>query len=160
FQGNFGAESDPRLEIRVRDGRRDLLRSPDHYDIITLEPPPPTAAGVVNLYSSDFYRLARTRLQPSGLRAQWWPLPTQNDEDSRSLVHSFLDAFPYASLWTTEFHEMLLVGSVEPIELDVSRIAAATERERLLTFYAAGLYAYSGEREPWARALKRVLTED
>jgi hypothetical protein len=36
----------------------------------------------------------------------------------------------------------------------------ATERERLLAFYAAGLYAYSGERELWARALKRVLTED
>jgi predicted membrane-bound spermidine synthase len=124
FQGNFGAGSDSRLEIRVRDGRRDLLRSPDHYDVITLEPPPPTAAGVVHLYSNDFYRLARTRLQPSGLLAQWWPLPTQNDEDSRSLVRSFLDAFPYASLWTTEFHEMLLIGSAEPIELDVKRITA------------------------------------
>jgi len=131
FQGNFGAGSDLRLEIRVRDGRRELLRSPDHYDVITLEPPPPTAAGVVNLYSSDFYRLARTRLQPSGLLAQWWPLPTQNDEDSRSLVRSFLDAFPYASLWTTEFHEMLLVGSAEPIELDVSRIAACFDQPKV-----------------------------
>jgi spermidine synthase len=56
--------------------------------------------------------------------AQWWPLATQNDEDSRSLVRSFLDAFPYATLWTTEFHEMLLVGSEEPIELDAANIAA------------------------------------
>ena len=124
FQGNFGAASDPRLEIRLRDGRRELLRTPEQYDLITLEPPPPTAAGVVNLYSSDFYRLAGTRLRPGGLFAQWWPLPTQNDEDSRSLVRSFLDVFPHASLWTTEFHEMLLIGSFEPIELDVPRIAA------------------------------------
>src|SRR5262249_49365517 len=84
-----------------------------------------------HLYSSDFYRLARTRLQPSGLLAQWWPLPTQNDEDSRSLVRSFLDAFPYASLWTTEFHEMLLVGSAEPIELDMSRIAACFDQPKV-----------------------------
>ena len=66
-----------------------------------------------------FLPARRTRLRPGGLLAQWWPLPTQNDEDSRSLVRSFLDVFPYASLWTTEFHEMLLIGSAEPIELDV-----------------------------------------
>jgi spermidine synthase len=28
-------------------------------------------------------------------------------------VRSFLDVFPYATLWTSEFHEMLLVGSLE-----------------------------------------------
>ena len=38
--------------------------------------------------------------------------------------------------------------------------AVATERERLLGFYAAGLHAYNGERDMWARALKRVLSED
>jgi hypothetical protein len=79
---------------------------------------------VVNLYSSDFYRLAARRLEQNGLVAQWLPLPTQNDEDSRSLVSSFLDVFPYASLWTTELHEMLLVGSLQPIELDVPRVQA------------------------------------
>jgi spermidine synthase len=124
FQGNFGAASDPRIEIRIRDGRRELLRNPQQYDLITLESPPPSAAGVVNLYSSDFYTLAGIRLRQGGLLAQWFPLPTQNDEDSRSLVRSFLDVFPHASLWTTEFHEMLLIGSFEPIELDAPRIAA------------------------------------
>jgi hypothetical protein len=245
FQGNFGAASDPRVEIRLRDGRRELLRSAEQYDVITLEPPPPSAAGVVNLYSRGFYELARTRLRFNGLLAQWWPLAAQNDEDSRALVRSFLDAFPYATLWTTEFHEMLLVGSEEPIDLDASRIAArynqpkvaaalrevgisspaallatwitdrqgleryagdsppvtddhprieyaswlrrgefqrvlqkvvalrteptlthadeafraevTAERERLLDFYEAGLYALAGEREHWASALRRVF---
>ncbi|MDT4844945.1 hypothetical protein FQZ97_789170 [compost metagenome] len=78
---------------------------------------------MVNLYSSDFYRLAASRMQSNGLLAQWLPLPTQNEEDSRSLVRSFLDVFPYATLWTTEFHEMLLLGSLQPIELDVERIS-------------------------------------
>jgi predicted membrane-bound spermidine synthase len=248
FQGNFGAASDPRLDIRVRDGRQELLRNSERYDLITLEPPPPSAAGVVNLYSSDFYVLAGARLHQGGLLAQWWPLPTQNDEDSRSLVRSFLDAFPHASLWTTEFHEMLLIGSFQPIELDVPRIVArfeqaevaaalrevgiaspaallatwvmdragleryvdgappvtddqpridyatwvrqkefgrvfprllalrtlpplrgvdaalltavADERDRLLRFYEAGLHAYNGEREWWAREMKRVMDEN
>jgi spermidine synthase len=124
FRGNFGASTDPRLDIRLRDGRRELLSSAQTYDLITLEPPPPSAAGVANLYSSDFYALARSRLRPGGLVAQWLPLPTQNDEDTRSLVRSFLDAYPHASLWTTELHEMLLVGSLEPVVLDVPRIVS------------------------------------
>jgi spermidine synthase len=123
FSGNLGAAADPRLEIRIGDGRQELRRRSERYDVITLEPPPPSAAGVVNLYSRDFYDLVRSRLEPDGLMAQWWPLPAQNDEDSRSLVRSFLDAFPHASAWTTELHEVLLVGSASPLELDGVRIA-------------------------------------
>ena len=123
FQGNYAVTSDPRMDIRQRDGRRELMSSNQAYDLITLEPPPPSAAGVVNLYSTDFYQLAAKRLQPGGMVAQWLPLPTQNDADTRSLARSFLDAFPYVSLWTTELHEMMLVGSLEPIELDVARIS-------------------------------------
>lgn len=123
FHGNYGAgTTDKGLQIRLRDGRRELLRSNETYDMITLEPPPPAASGVVNLYSRDFYQLAAKRLAPGGVLAQWWPLPTQNDEDSRAMVRAFLDAFPHATLWTTELHEMLLVGSNDPIELDATRI--------------------------------------
>jgi spermidine synthase len=123
FNGNFAAINDPRLDIRLRDGRRELLRSDERYDLITLEPPPPSASGVVNLYSRDFYQLAASRLETNGIVAQWLPLPTQNVDDSRSLVRSFLDVFPYASLWTTEFHETLLIGSLQPLALDVERIS-------------------------------------
>ena len=128
FKGNFNAATNPGVQVRLRDGRQELLRSAQRYDLITLEPPPPSAAGVVNLYSRDFYQLAAQRLQPEGLVAQWLPLPTQNIDDSRSLVRSFLDVFPYATLWTSEFHEMLLVGSLQPIELDATRISARFEQ--------------------------------
>ncbi len=166
FQGNYDAATDPRLDIRLRDGRRELLSSEQTYDLITLEPPPPSAAGVANLYSSDFYALARVRLQPKGIVAQWLPLPTQNDEDTRSLVRSFLDVFPQASLWTTELHEMLLVGSMEPVELDVPSIVERFNRpevaaalgevgisspEALLATWVtdrAGLEAYAGKAPP------------
>ncbi|MFM0564879.1 fused MFS/spermidine synthase [Paraburkholderia sediminicola] len=124
FKGNYGMSTDARMDIRMRDGRRELLRNAERYDLITLEPPPPSAAGVVNLYSSDFYRLAVSRLQQGGIVAQWLPLPTQNEEDTRSLIQSFIQVFPHAALWTTELHEMMLVGSMQPLELDVPRIEA------------------------------------
>ncbi|MDH5574800.1 MAG: fused MFS/spermidine synthase [Nitrospirota bacterium] len=166
FQGNFGVATDSRMDIRVRDGRRELLSSQQTYDLITLEPPPPSAAGVVNLYSTDFYKLARTRLRAGGLVAQWLPLPTQNDGDTRSLVRSFLVVFPHASLWTTELHEMLLIGSMEPVNLDVPHIierfnqpelgsalreVGIASPEALLATWVmdrAGLEAYAGDALP------------
>jgi len=166
FAGNLGAATDPRLEIRVGDGRQDLLRRSERYDLVTLEPPPPSAAGVANLYSRDFYELVRARLEPDGLMAQWWPLPTQNDEDSRSLVRSFLDVFRHASAWSTELHEVLLIGSQGPIELDGARIAARYSQpavrsvleevgvespEALLATWVtdrAGLERYAGDAMP------------
>ena len=123
FPENYKAWSDPQMQIRIRDGRQELLRSTEQYDVITLEPPPPSAQGVANLYSTEFYDLAKSRLAPKGLFAQWLPIATQNQEETRSLVRSFLDAFPYATLWTTELHEMLLVGSASPIRLDATTIA-------------------------------------
>jgi spermidine synthase len=123
FPENYGAGRDARMQVRLRDGRQELLRSEERYDLITLEPPPPSAEGVVNLYSTEFYRLASKRLATNGLLAQWLPIAAQNDEDTRALVGSFLDVFPYASLWTTELHEMMLVGSMQPMELDAGEIA-------------------------------------
>nr|WP_277185284.1 fused MFS/spermidine synthase [Caballeronia sp. BR00000012568055] len=124
FDGNDGVSADPRIDIRITDGRRDLLARDERYDMITLEPPPPSAAGVVNLYSTDFYTLAAKRLNPGGIVAQWLPLATQNEAQTRSLIQSFVRVFPYAALWTTEFHEMMLVGSNAPLTLDVAKVRA------------------------------------
>ncbi|SAK44813.1 spermidine synthase [Caballeronia hypogeia] len=124
FDGNYGMSADPRIDLRMADGRRELLARDEHYDLVTLEPPPPSAAGVVNLYSTDFYRLAAARLNEGGIVAQWLPLATQNEDQTRSLIQSFLQVFPHAALWTTEFHEMMLVGSMQPMPLDVARLRA------------------------------------
>jgi spermidine synthase len=123
FAGNLGAGTDPDLEVRIADGRHELMRTDERFDLITLEPPPPRARGVVNLYSRDFYKLASKRLTDEGMLAQWWPIATQNDEDSQSLVRSMLDVFPYVSLWTTELHEMMIIGSMQPVPLYFSVVS-------------------------------------
>lgn len=135
FDENLQVNDNPDVEIRLHDGRHELLRSEQKYDVITLEPPPPTAAGVVNLYSSEFYQLAKMRLNKQGLLAQWWPLASQNEEASKALVRSFLDVFPHVTLWTTELHETLLIGSNEVINLDLGiveeRFNSGTVKENL-----------------------------
>ena len=166
FSGNLGAGTDPGLEVRIGDGRHELIRSEEQYDLITLEPPPPRARGVVNLYSRDFYELARKRLTGDGMLAQWWPIATQNDEDSQSLVRSMLDVFPYLTLWTTELHEMMIVGSMKPLPLDftlveqrmrtpaiasaLQEVGVMTPADLLATYVTdrSGLEAYAGDALP------------
>jgi len=162
FPENYGAGSDQRMQIRIGDGRKELLRSTDRYDLITLEPPPPSAEGIVNLYSTDFYRLAGKRLEANGLFAQWLPIATQNSEDTRSLVRSFLDAFPYATLWTTEIHEMMLIGSYSPIELDANNIASRFNQPDVKTsLQAVGISSAGALLATWVtdrKGLERYTT--
>ena len=65
---------EPRVDKVVADVRHYLLRSSQTFDVITFEPPPPHDAGVVNLYSQEFYALAKRRLAAGGVVAQWMPL--------------------------------------------------------------------------------------
>ena len=77
-------------------------------------------------------------------------MPTQNDEDSQALVRSFLDVFPYASAWTTELHEMLLVGSTSPIELDAERIATRfSERQTSSVLTEVGVESAAAVLATW-----------
>ncbi|AZQ61150.1 spermidine synthase [Flammeovirga pectinis] len=122
FVGNYQLAQSKNINIYVDDGRHKLMKEVRTYDLITLEPPPPTAVGVNNLYSKDFYELCKSRLTENGMMAQWWPITTQTVGASESLVKAILEVFPYANLWTTEMHEMLIIGSMQPLTLDLELI--------------------------------------
>jgi spermidine synthase len=65
----------PLSHVVIDDGRRYLERTPQQYDVITIDPPPPVeAAGSSLLYSEDFYSVLRQRLRPGGVLQQWLPL--------------------------------------------------------------------------------------
>ena len=120
---NHSVATRPDADIRIADGRAFLLSDDERYDVITLEPPPPIARGVVNLYSKEFYELCRRHLRPGGMMAQWVPLTTQNLETTRMLMRTFQDVFPHTTLWSTELHETMLLGTLEPLRIDVRAVS-------------------------------------
>ncbi|MCB1839667.1 MAG: hypothetical protein KDI61_05335, partial [Alphaproteobacteria bacterium] len=73
FSANKNVLLDPRVKKIIMDGRAFMRRTRNIYDVITLEPMPPTFAGVNSLYSLEFYQLARSKLSPNGIIAQWLP---------------------------------------------------------------------------------------
>ncbi|MBI3929331.1 MAG: fused MFS/spermidine synthase [Armatimonadetes bacterium] len=112
---------DPRVSIHIEDGRHWLLTTGKRYDVITFEPPPPHNAGVVNLYSRDYYELCRSRLKPGGLVCQWLPVHQMTPEEVRQCIRAFVDVFPSGTLWSNfAYSDLCLLGGEEPLHLDPS----------------------------------------
>lgn len=66
--------SSSKAELIIDDGRRYLVRNERKYDVITIDPPPPIqAAGSGLLYSDEFIKLLRLRLNEDGILHHWFP---------------------------------------------------------------------------------------
>lgn len=68
-----GVLKDRRVEIEHNDGRNYLLTTHDRYDVISSEPSYPTSQGVANLFTREFYEVAKSRLAKGGILCQWAP---------------------------------------------------------------------------------------
>lgn len=102
---------DPRLRVHVEDGRFFLLASRDRYDLITGEPPPPKSAGIVNLYSREYFRLVREHLAEGGIASYWLPVLHLEPREAFAVTRGFCDVFEDCSLWTGYGHEWMLLGT-------------------------------------------------
>ena len=118
-QWNHDVLKRPNTKMFVQDGRAYLKWSKSKYDVIIMEPMSPLQAGVVNLYSKEYYELALSRLKEDGLMVQWLPLHLVGPEDARSITHTFDQIFPEFSVWNSFLTRIvMLVGSRKPVTLD------------------------------------------
>ena len=123
-ESNHNVARNPGVRIIVEDGRNYLLGSQVRYDVITEEPPLVHTAGVVNLYSRDFYRLCARRLSDTGIMAVWLATWELEERDVRMLVRAFVEVFPCVSAWDSKhLGEWLLIGSKRPLSIDPEGLA-------------------------------------
>ena len=102
---------DPRVRVHVEDGRYFLQTTQELFDLITAEPPPPKMAGVVNLYSREYFDLVRGRLAPGGFATYWLPIHSLEPDDARSIMGAFCAAFEDCTLWKGMGLSWMLVGT-------------------------------------------------
>jgi hypothetical protein len=94
--------------VEIDDGRRFLERTPQQFDVIAIDPPPPVeSAGSSLLYSKEFYSTIKQKLKPGGILQQWLP---NGDEEvraavARALQESFTEVRAFRSLrgWGIHF---------------------------------------------------------
>ena len=122
---NHGVARDPRARLVVDDGRNFLLTTRDRYDVITSEPMPPRHAGVVNLYSTEYYELARERLEVGGFVAQWLPMHLLTLDESLQILRTVQDVFPETTLWLHGDTGIIVARRDDPARIDLARVARA-----------------------------------
>lgn len=113
---------DPRVRMFITDGRTYVLGSPRKFDIIASEPSNVWIAGVANLFTREFYRSCQAHLKPRGVMCQWLQAYGLSRECLGYVLHSFFDVFPNGMVWQSNFGDLILIGSNEPVELDLERL--------------------------------------
>jgi spermidine synthase len=125
---NHAALADRRSRLIVGDGRSHLAFTRRQYDVIISEPSNPWMAGVAALFTREFFEAAKARLAPGGMMCQWAHAYDISDDDLRSIIATFLAVFPHASLWLAGEADVLLIGSLEPIETRLPGVGDAWSR--------------------------------
>ena len=105
----------PLSHVVIDDGRRFMERTPQKYDAIIIDPPPPVrAAGSSLLYSKEFYAVAKERLQPGGILAQW--LPSGDEAVQSSVARALEESFAYVRVFKpVEENGWHFLASMQPI---------------------------------------------
>jgi spermidine synthase len=133
FWTNNDVINHPKVNTIIDDGRNYLMSTDNIYDVIMLEPPETFTAGVINLYTREFYEDALAHLAPDGLMMQWVPAGEAPLDEERSLFRSFSDVFPHVSAWQQlSSGSVLLIGTREEFTIDYQRLRSRFEQESVL----------------------------
>ncbi len=130
---NHHPEQDPRVQIRIGDGRNFLTQASDKYDVIVSEPSNPWITGVSNLFTVDYWKLARARLADDGVFCQWAQLYEMSSKNIKVILRSFAEVFPYTYVFSAEdlSSDVILVATNHPLPLDVHALAGSFVDETL-----------------------------
>lgn len=113
------------LEIVVGDGRHYLTAEPRQWSVIISEPSNPWVVGNGSLFTVEFFELAKSRLLPGGVLAQWFHLYEMNDGLVRDLLRTVASVFDHVTLWELFPNDVLLLASNEPVTVDRERLMRA-----------------------------------
>ncbi len=130
---NYGVVDDPRVEIVYDDARHYILTTHEKFDVITSDPIHPWVKGSAALYTREYFDLCKRRLNPGGIVTQWVPLYESRDDVVKSELATFFTAFPQGTIWSNDIdgegYDVILLGRVEPLKIDVDALQERLDRE-------------------------------
>jgi spermidine synthase len=122
FSGpNRGALHDPRLTMHLADGRNHLLVHETRYDLISMELSSVWFAGAANLYSREFYVLARQHLAEGGVLQQWVQLHHIRVRDFATILNTLHREFAHVAM-VYGGGQGVLIASEQPLRVSRARI--------------------------------------
>lgn len=120
---NHGVLDDPRVVTEINDGRNFVLATPEKFDVILSDSIHPRYAGNGSLYTLDYFRLCREKLNPGGVISMWLPTYSLTTRNYVQIVRAFQEVFPNTTVWyvpNVPNAFTIVIGRLEdgPIPLD------------------------------------------
>ncbi|MCU0643381.1 MAG: tetratricopeptide repeat protein [bacterium] len=131
---NQGIFQDDRFHFIVNDGRNFVLATDQKYDIISINSVDPKFSPT--LYTEEFYRLCRAKLQEDGQLVAWLPIYGMSLEEVQALVKSFINVFPNSSLWYNNPEHLLLAGIKGYYPIDLAKVKSRMELPKVASSLA------------------------
>jgi spermidine synthase len=125
-QPNFDVLRNPKVQVRIDDGRHYLLTAKERFDGITVDPLDPWVKGAANLYTREFLEAMKQHLNPGGTVTMYIQLFETDLEAVKSAVATFFEVFPNGTIWGNPYqgqgHDMVLLGQTEPLRVDLDEM--------------------------------------
>jgi spermidine synthase len=134
----FGKEDyevalNPRTHIVFDDARHYLMTTSDKYDIIASDPLDVFIKGTAALYSKEYFDAVKRHLNPGGMFTLYVPLYETDEPTIKSELATFFAAFPYATIWANLRdglgYDMVFMGQMEPLHIDLDQVQQRVDRE-------------------------------
>ncbi len=130
YRGRPTPLDDPRVEVRINDGRNELLLEPhreSRWDVIASQPSHPWLSGAANLFTEEYFALAREALAPGGVFALWVNGFRTDADSVLAILTSFERIFPgglvVAGGGPMPRESLILLGGLEPMVWRADRVA-------------------------------------
>ncbi len=130
---NRSAMSNPKVRQVVGDAREFLVTPGESYDLIVSEPSNPYRAGVAALYTREFYRSVRERLNTGGILCQWVQGYEATPESINMVLATLGQEFPKVELWNTFQNDLLIVASLSEKPWNADLLRTRLKEEPLAT---------------------------
>ena len=96
---NHGVWQDARFHLILEDARNYLASTAAEYDVISTDCTDLRYKSNANLYTVDYFTLARRRLRPGGVVTVWMPLGGLGGDTFRMAIRTFRQVFPHTTVW-------------------------------------------------------------
>jgi len=124
---NNHALNDSRTRVIIADGRNFVFSTDEKYDVIISEPPNIWVSGVSNLFTEEFYQIARSHLNDGGVFSQWFPGYEMNEHSYTVAIKTLRSVFPYLYEFEIGSDKIVLASDREyniSEEMNMSRLSS------------------------------------
>ena len=117
---------DPRYQIIVGDGRRELTISDEKFDIIEADAIQPWRSRAGMLYSQEFFQEVQSRLKPGGFFVQW--------DVASGAQQTMQSVFPYVMRVGMAGNLWVLIGSEQPVTFNKELLIERLQQPQVVNF--------------------------